>query len=464
MRQIVRYTVSMAKPTELPEPITLKASIGPSFILLGLALGSGELIMWPYLVSQYGLGIIWGGLIGITFQYFLNTEIMRYTLAWGESVFVGWRRWGRVIPAWFIFSTVIPWALPGFVTASAELLHHLFPALPVRSTSVLLIILTGLIISSGKTLYKTMETFQRSLMLIGVPFIFGLTLYLSRGSDYLALLRGLIGIGDGYNFLPIGIAMGSFLGAFAYSGGGGNLNLSQSYYIKEKGMGMGKYGVGIKTLLSGHDTHRLDGSIFSLTATNLSRWRRWWRLVCTEHALVFWGIGLATILILALLSHTTAYGVDSAGGLGFFYTEAEMISARSTPIFGSLFIFAGVLMLFTTQIGVLESASRIVAENILLLTHRHNDSVNASRMFYVVLWIELVFSAIFLALGATEPRTILTLGAILNAAAMMVAFILILLLNLRLPRLLRPSLTRQIILLTAATFFVYFLSKIITDL
>jgi hypothetical protein len=320
--------------------------------------------------------------------------------------------------------------------------------------------LTGLIISSCKTLYKTMETFQRSLMLIGVPFIFGLTLYLSRGSDYLALLRGLIGIGDGYNFLPIGIAMGSFLGAFAYSGGGGNLNLSQSYYIKEKGMGMGKYGVGIKTLLSGHDTHRLDGSIFSLTATNLSRWRRWWRLVCTEHALVFWGIGLATILVLALLSHTTAYGVDSAGGLGFFYTEAEMISARSTPIFGSLFIFAGVLMLFTTQIGVLESASRIVAENILLLTHRHNDSVNASRMFYVVLWIELAFSAIFLALGATEPRTILTLGAILNAAAMMVAFILILLLNLRLPRLLRPSFTRQIILLTAATFFVYFLSAI----
>jgi len=73
---------------QLPEPITLRKSIGPSIILLGLALGSGELIMWPYLVSQYGLGIIWGGLAGITFQYFLNTEIMRYTLARGESVFV----------------------------------------------------------------------------------------------------------------------------------------------------------------------------------------------------------------------------------------------------------------------------------------------------------------------------------------------------------------------------------------
>src|SRR3989339_990108 len=133
----------------LPTPIKLKDSIGPSFILLGLALGSGELIMWPYLVSLYGLGIIWGGLVGITFQYFLNTEIMRYTLAYGESVFVGWRRWGKLVPAWFIFSTVIPWALPGFVSASAAMLNHVFPMLPLRSTAIFLILLTGVIISSG---------------------------------------------------------------------------------------------------------------------------------------------------------------------------------------------------------------------------------------------------------------------------------------------------------------------------
>lgn len=123
----MRRKMAKNKPDQLPEPITLKQSIGPSFILLGLALGSGELIMWPYLVSLYGLGIIWGGLVGITFQYFLNTEIMRYTLAWGESVFVGWRRWGKLIPAWFVFSTVIPWALPGFVSASATMLNHVFP-------------------------------------------------------------------------------------------------------------------------------------------------------------------------------------------------------------------------------------------------------------------------------------------------------------------------------------------------
>lgn len=221
-------------------------------------------------------------------------------------------------------------------------------------------------------------------------------------------------------------------------------------------MGMGKYGTGIKTLLAGTDSHRIDGKLFALSAANLSRWRRWWRLVCTEHAIVFWGIGLITILMLGTLSMSTAYGVSSSGGLNFFFKQAEMIGLATHSLLGSLFVLVGALMLFTTQLGVLESASRVIAENILLLKYKVTDEVNASKMFYLVLWIELAFSAIFLYAGATEPRAILTLGAILNAAAMMVAFTLILLLNRKLPKIIRPSLGRQLVLITATLFFLYF--------
>ena len=447
----------MTNSLNLPEPITLKKSIGPSIILLGLALGSGELIMWPYLVSQYGLGIIWGGLLGITFQYFLNTEIMRYTLARGESVFVGWRRWGRAIPLWFVFSTVIPWALPGFVLASATMINHVFPMLKVNIVAALLILITGVIISSGKTLYKTMETVQRTLLSVGVPFVTLLALYMARGADWSALFQGFLGIGEGYRFLPEGVAIGAFLGAFAYSGGGGNLNLSQSYYIKEKGMGMGRYGVGIKTLLAGSSSHRIDGQFFTLTGSNLSKWARWWRLVTTEHLLVFWGIGIFTISMLAILSAATSRGVESAGGLSFFFRQSEMISIALHPLIGTLFVLVGALMLFTTQLGVLEAASRVISENLLLLKYKVTDEVNASKMFYYVLWTELAFSAIFLFSGASEPRSLLTLAAILNAAAMMVAFVLIGALNIfSLPKQIKPPLARIGALATATTFFAYF--------
>src|SRR3972149_3016511 len=85
-------TLSPLNKQELPAPWPLRKLIGPSFIILGVGLGSGELILWPYLSSNFGLGIIWAALLGITFQFFINMEIERYTLITGESIFVGLTR------------------------------------------------------------------------------------------------------------------------------------------------------------------------------------------------------------------------------------------------------------------------------------------------------------------------------------------------------------------------------------
>jgi len=54
----------------MPRAPKLKKILGPSFVLLGLGLGSGELILWPYLTAHWGLGILWGALLGISFQFF----------------------------------------------------------------------------------------------------------------------------------------------------------------------------------------------------------------------------------------------------------------------------------------------------------------------------------------------------------------------------------------------------------
>src|SRR3989338_1871210 len=92
---------------EFPTPLSFKKLIGPSFIILALGLGSGEVILWPYLVSNYGLGIAWGAILGITFQFFINLEIERYALVRGESVFVGLAKQSRILPLCFIFSTFL---------------------------------------------------------------------------------------------------------------------------------------------------------------------------------------------------------------------------------------------------------------------------------------------------------------------------------------------------------------------
>src|SRR3989344_7245354 len=95
---------------ELPKPPPFWKLVGPSFIILGVGLGSGELILWPCLSANFGLGIIWAAIVGITLQFFLNMEIARYTIVNGESIFVGFaRKFGKFSPYWFIFSTLLPW-------------------------------------------------------------------------------------------------------------------------------------------------------------------------------------------------------------------------------------------------------------------------------------------------------------------------------------------------------------------
>ena len=107
---------------QMPEAPRFRKLIGPSFILLGLGLGSGEVILWPYLVANWGLGIIWGAILGITFQFFMNMEIERYALTKGESIFVGLARKFKFFPIWFIFSTLAGFIWPGIAAASAKLL------------------------------------------------------------------------------------------------------------------------------------------------------------------------------------------------------------------------------------------------------------------------------------------------------------------------------------------------------
>src|SRR3990167_5926249 len=137
------------KLNEMPQAPKFRSLIGPSFILLGLGLGSGEVILWPYLTSNFGMGIIWGALLGITFQFFVNMEIERYALTRGESVFVGFARRFRWAPIWFIFSTLAGFVWPGIVAASAKLIGAVFGVDDTHFIAVGMLILMGIILTLG---------------------------------------------------------------------------------------------------------------------------------------------------------------------------------------------------------------------------------------------------------------------------------------------------------------------------
>lgn len=442
---------------DIPSAPPLKKLIGPSFILLGLGLGSGELILWPYLSANYGMGIIWAAVIGISLQFFLNMEISRYTIATGESIFVGMaRKFGRFAPFWFIFSTFIPWIWPGIIASSATVIANAFGFSYSKYIGIGLLLLIGIFLSAGKTIYKTQELIQKLIIMIGIPFIFIVTLFFLKIENLVSLFKGFVGIGDGFLFLPKDISLATFLGALAYAGAGGTLNLSQSLYAKEKGYGMAYHSGKLGSIFRGvKEDVKLEGSLIQNDRENLERFRQWWKRLNIEHAIVFWATGAFTMILLSLLSFSTVYGTSGIEkGINFVINESLALSSSSFRFLGTIFLLMVGLMLFGTQFSVFGSTSRIMSENLSIISKKHFPVRNLSKYFYFFLWIQIFAGILIFLIGITEPLRLVTIGAVLNALSMFVYTGMVYITNIKiLPREIQPSILRKIMMFLAFLFY-----------
>src|SRR5690606_3628688 len=119
--------------------------VGPGIVASGVGLASGEFVLWPFIASQVGLVLLWGALIGVVTQFFLNMEIERYTLATGETALTGfsrfWKHWGLVFAIMVYFANL--W--PGWALSSATLITYLFGgSAPIIAAVSLIIMGAGL--------------------------------------------------------------------------------------------------------------------------------------------------------------------------------------------------------------------------------------------------------------------------------------------------------------------------------
>ena len=335
--------------------------------------------------------------------------------------------------------------------------------------AILMLFVIGLILSAGKTVYDLMEKLTKTIIMAAVPFILLLAVWLSSKTDWLALAHGVIGRGDGFLFLPNGIVLATFLAAFAYSGAGGNLNLTQSIYIKEKGYGMGRYSQKIGGLFrkKEEDKIRLAGEKFEINEKNISHFKSWWKIINLEHLLVFWFIGGVAMLLLMLLSFSTTFGLaGNAEGIHFVISEGRIIGQNLSHIIGILFLLAVSIMLFQTQLGVMDSTSRIMSENAAILRMKEDPEgkINLSKIYFIFVWAQIAFGIVLFLLNIDEPKTLIILGAVINAFAMFIHTGLVAWLNHKsLPKVFRPSLFRKIVIAGIFAFFGFFSAVVLLD-
>ena len=186
----------------------------------------------------------------------------------------------------------------------------------------------------------------------------------------------------------------------------------------------------------------------------MTRFRQWWKIINCEHFLVFWTLGLFTMLTLSLLSYTMTFGMsNNAEGINFILFEAAAIGKATMPILGVLFLIITGVMLCATQLTVLDATTRIITENILLLKDGIS-SFNVTKVYYFVLWLQILFGISVFSLGFDQPLKLIMFGAIINAFSMFVyTGILLWLNNFALAKELRPAVWRNCVLVFTFIFF-----------
>ena len=422
-----------AQYADLPEPFPFKRVVGPSVILLAGSIGSGEFVLWPYITTQTGLALVWLATIGILTQYYLNMEITRYTLATGETAVTGftrlWKHWGWL----FVLMTVLPWMWPGWATGSSTALTFALglsegAVVPITIASLVVI---GIVLTISPVVYRTVEKIQFFLVGLIVLFMLYILFGALDGDTWVALGKGytteVAKLPDAVAAIPIA----TLLGAIAFAGAGGSLNLAQSNWVRDKGLGMGSRIPKIVSPITGEEVAAPSiGYFFPQDEPNLKRWRAWFKVADREQFLTFFVIGLSAILLFMMLTFKTIglTGGD-ASGFDFIQLEGEALKTEIAGWVGTAFWFTGMVVLLSTNLAVLDMVGRVVADILKTSYLRESTTWSESRIYFVIVWAEIIFGSAILLAGVDQPLLLLIIASSLNGIVMFVYSVLLIKLN-----------------------------------
>lgn len=452
---------------ELPEPLPWKSAIGVGIVVVGLAMGTGELILWPHLVTKYGLGLLWLALIGISCQYFINQEVARMALATGEGFFTTSARVIRSSVFFWLFSAILLYMWPAWASAMGTTLSALFGFGDYRIWALVPLVLVLGLTLSGRVAYLMLE---RSLK-ITVPTFFVLLVIISFYNLGLDDLRSVWSGITNFGGIPPDIDYNLLLSAIVFSGAGGMLNLCVSLWYRDKQLGMARYVGRITNPITGKaQAVAATGYTFEPTEENMRRWRGWMTYVRIDQGIIFWLLGFITLVLLSV----NVYAVLHPLGL---VPDNKTIAVVQAHVFGQEwgtlgfkgFLVMAFLMLFSTMWTVMDAMTRIVSD-IIYTNARIGPYGRVFGLFKPLtlggLYYSIIAIAVFAGAGllfvGSQPMALLMISAVLNGIAMAIYTpFLIYFNNTKLQKPLRPGILTNIAMVAIAAFFLYFAYQVI---
>jgi hypothetical protein len=438
---------------DLPDPPKkLWRIVGPGIIAAGVGLSSGEFILWPFIASQVGLVFLWGAIVGVGTQLFLNMEIERYTLATGETALTGfnrsWKHWGLVLAIMVYFANL--W--PGWMLSSATIATYLFGGGSAPVIAVIGLLVIGASLTLAPIVYVALERMifvkvAAVVALVVLAIIFAIT-----KNTWAALPASAAGIG----YFPMQLGFALLFSAIAFAGAGGGQNLCQSNWIRDKGFGMGKYIPRLVSPVTGIEeaSSAPVSYIFKPNEANMARWRRWWRFSNIEQALTFFLVTVITIIFTSMLAHSTLFGrAGLPNSIAFLQIEGQRLKTIVAPWFGILFWAIGAFSLFATAMGVVDYTSRLAAD-VLKSTYLPAARITENRIYFGLVWGLVAIGCIILLSGLAQPLALLIISASVGGTMMCLYSALLIVINRRhLPEPIRVRSYRLVALIWATLGF-----------
>jgi Mn2+/Fe2+ NRAMP family transporter len=397
---------------DLPEPIPVRKLLGASVVILATALGSGEFIIWPYITTQIGISFLWLAALGFFLQFVINMEIERYTLATGETAVTGftrfWKPWGIV----FILGAILPNAFPGWATGGATLFTYLFGFGSIPIIATLVLVATALALTLSPVVYQALEKIQMVLVGIIMVFLVVGVFVATKASAWASVVTQAPGSVPGLPGAIAALGAATFLGAVAFAGAGGANNLTQSNYIRDKGLGMGSRMPKIVSPITGEEVAAPSlGYTFPVNEENMRRWNSWWKVANREHFITFFCLGLFTLLMLSVLVWSTVGSQNIGEDLEFINSEAQVLGNEIGGWFRSFFLFAGMVVLFSTSIGIMDYVSRLSASEMKVSFFPNSQTITESRIYFTIAWIIAIGGSLILLAGLEAPLVLLIIAA-----------------------------------------------------
>ncbi|MUG91421.1 divalent metal cation transporter [Scytonema sp. UIC 10036] len=399
--------------------------LGPSFLWMLSAAGSGELLFTPRIAALYGYSLLWALLAAVILKWFINREVGRFSVCTGATILEGfkqipgpknWAVWLILVPQVFVAISTVA----GLSGAAATALI-LMTGGTVQMWTVIIIIVTAAIVLLGQ--YNVVEKISSYVGIARTIAVVVAAIFVFPNIGELA--GGLV------PQIPNNVQYQEILPWLGFMLAGAAGLMWYSYWVEAKGYGA----AGIK------GQEAIDPK--QLSQEQRKKLRGWISLMTFSNTLAVVGALLAALSFLIL-------GGELLRPEGLVPKENQVAETLGSLLgnlwgpFGFWFMVAIVFITFcSTTLSVEDGFGRMFADGTQIILQgfgvrgRWNSEKFLQRVYIVVL-LAILPIAIYLFFG--RPVGLLQTAGAIEAAHIPIVTGLTLYLNYRmLPKELRPS-------------------------